>query len=130
MAINKKIKNLRGRYDDSYIKAHYSVPYSMISNGRYKHIDELLLYDGKLIKATLSPIDLSTIPFDGSQLYLVTSAEKNRLDLIALKFYGSSDLWWVICYMNNISDPLNLPIGKSLIIPVLSGLRKFPNPLA
>lgn len=130
MAYTKKIKNLRGRPNDTYVLAQYSVPYSINSNSRYKHIDELLLYDGKLIIATPGPTDLGVLPFGGSQTYTVPSSEENRLDLIALKFYGISHLYWIICYMNNIKDPLDVPAGTILFIPSISGLRKFPNPLA
>jgi hypothetical protein len=130
MAGTKKFKNLLGRLDDSYIRAHYQVAYSIRSNSRYKHIDELLLYNGKLIKSTLGPLDLTVIPFGMTTPYVVTAAEKNRIDLVALKFYGASSLYWIICYANGLSDPLDLPVGKPLFIPSLESLREFPNPLA
>jgi hypothetical protein len=131
MALNKKTKELNGILDDTnFINSHYTVPYSIKDNGRYKHIDELLLNDGKVIKATLGPIDMGIFPFDGASLFIVTAAEENRIDIIASKVYGAASLYWIICYANNIHDPLNLPISTPLYIPAISGLRQFPNPLS
>lgn len=121
-----KLKKLNGFVDDSYIKAHYLSSYSVNSDNRYKHIDTLLLHDNKLIKATMSPLDLNILP---TKTYIVSASEVNRIDLIALKFYGSSKFYWAICYMNNIADPLNIPAGTLLIIPDASSFRQFPNPL-
>jgi hypothetical protein len=128
--MNKKIKNLKGRVNSDYIKVQYVIPYSLENNSRYKHRDELLLRDGKVIKATSGPIDMGIIPYDGITLYTVTEAEENRIDIIATKFYGSASMYWVICMANNISDPLDLPIGRILSLPSASALRRFPNQLS
>lgn len=131
MAINKKIKDLKGRVNDTeFIKAQYTVPYSISSNSRYKHIDEILLADGTVIKHTLGPVDLSVYPFDGVDMYTVTAADENRIDIIATKVYGAAYLYWILCYINNIEDPLNVPVGRILLVPKISGLRQFPNPLS
>ena len=129
MIVKLKEKNLRGFLDDSYIVKHYLPSYSANSDNRYKHIETISLYDNKTIKATMSPIDLNIIPYNGIATYIVTSAEENRIDLISLKFYGASKFYWAICYMNNIADPLNVPVGTPLIIPDISCLKKYPNPL-
>lgn len=49
----------------------------------------------------------------------VTRSDVGRLDLLAAKYYGSrmSGLWWVIAYVNNISDPFDLVPGSTLRIP-------------
>jgi len=131
MAINKKIKDLKGHVNDTnFIKAQYTVPYGMKDNSRYKHIDDLLLDDDKVIKSTLGPVNLSIYPYEGTEMYTVTSADENRIDIVATKVYGSASLYWVICYMNSIEDPLNLPVGTILFTPPISSLRKFPNPLS
>ena len=130
MAITKRIKNLKSRKNDSYIKAQYVVPYSLENNSRYKHRDELLLEDKALIKATSSPVDMGIIPYEGLIFHTVTSAEENRIDIIATKFYGSASMYWVICMANNISDPLDLPAGRILALPASGSLRHFPNPLS
>lgn len=130
MANIRQIKNLRNRKNSEFIDAQYKVSYNVTSMSRYKHIDELLLANGKLIKSTLGPIDLSVFPFNGTQTYTVTSAEENRIDIIAFKFYGAASLYWILCYFNNIEDPLKIPVGTVLLIPELSSLKQFPNPLS
>jgi hypothetical protein len=125
-----RIKDLKGHLDDSYIIGHYQVSYDLTSDDRYKHIDELLLYDKKLIKATMGPIDLNFEAQDFIRpMYIVPEERENRIDLIALEYYGASKFWWVIAYANRLEDPFDLPKGKILIIPSLKGIRDFPNPL-
>jgi hypothetical protein len=128
--ITRQPRDLRGREEDTYIIKHESVPYGVSNNSRYKHVDELTLFDGKTIKATPSPIDLSIIPSIDMKAYTVPKHMENRIDLIALNFYGLSSMYWPICYMNNIEDPLDLPAGKILFIPSIVSLRQFPNPLS
>ncbi len=128
--IKRTEKNLGGRYNDSYIIKHETVPYGVNNNSRYKHIDELTLFDGKTIKSTMGPIDMSILPSGDLVPYTVPKHMENRIDLVALKFYGLSSLYWPICYMNNLEDPLDLPAGKILFIPSMASLRTFPNPLS
>jgi hypothetical protein len=128
--IKRKLKNMRGFSDAESIRAHYTTRYGFNDTSRYKHIDELLLEDGKLIKSTLGLVDLGVYPFDGISTHIVSAAEENRLDIIATKYYGSASMYWVLCYANVMSDPYDLPIGKSLIIPNKEALWKFPNPLS
>jgi hypothetical protein len=126
MAFVRKERDLGKRFNDPFILAQYAVPYTISSDSFYKHIDELKLADGKIIKATLGPTDMSVIPYDGFELTVVTD---NRIDIIATQHYGKASLWRAIAYMNNISDPLKLKQGQLLAIPNINGLRKFPNPL-
>ena len=39
---------------------------------------------------------------------------------IAFKYYGNSKWWHVLCDVNNIENPFELPEGESLLIPDLS----------
>jgi hypothetical protein len=128
--LKKQVKNLNKRENGSEILAQYTVPYGLDSLSRYKHIDELLLIDNNIIKATLGPVDLSIIPHNGLSTYTVPNYEENRIDLVATKLYGRASLYWIICYVNNISDPLVLPAGRILFIPDIQSLKRFPNPLA
>ena len=42
----------------------------------------------------------------------------DRLDLVATKYFGNSDLWWKIMdYNPEIVDPLNISPGTQLRIP-------------
>jgi nucleoid-associated protein YgaU len=40
-----------------------------------------------------------------------------RLDVIAHKYYGDEDYWWVIALANRIMDPFTLEVGRRLRIP-------------
>jgi hypothetical protein len=128
--IKRKDRDIRGRFDNSYVIKHEAVPYSIQSNNRYKHFDEITLFDGITIKAMPSPLDLAIIPIAGVTPYTVPKHMENRIDLVSLKFYGTSDMYWAICYANGIADPLNLPAKTILAIPHINGLRQFPNPLS
>lgn len=130
MTVKNKIKNLNKRENSKEILAQYVVPYSASSLDRYKHIDELLLTDGKVIKATLGPIDLGIIPYSNFSIYVVPEYEANRIDLVATRLYGSASLYWILCYANNILDPLKLEAGTILFFPDIDSLKQFPNPLS
>ena len=52
--------------------------------------------------------------------YEVPLAEENRLDLIANRFYGSSQYSWVISYLNEIEDGFTVHEGQRIKI-----LRNF-----
>lgn len=54
--------------------------------------------------------------------YTVTESEKNRLDIIAYSYYGTSNYWWVIAAANYIIDPFDIPVGTVLRIPPISSL--------
>ena len=40
-----------------------------------------------------------------------------RLDLLAYKYFGAEDLWYVIALCNDIVDPFSISIGTKLKIP-------------
>jgi len=49
--------------------------------------------------------------------YILTGTT-DRLDVLALDFYGDPTLWWVIAMVNNLAgDSYFLPIGVYLRIP-------------
>lgn len=67
-----------------------------------------------------------------SRLYTVTAQDIGRLDLLANRFLNSVNLWWVLAYVNNISDPTtDMFVGQELTIPriadVRSGLSNLEN---
>ncbi len=49
------------------------------------------------------------------QSYIIQ--EGDRLDILAQKFLGDFRLWWVIAFLNNIQEPLNLPVGLIIQVP-------------
>lgn len=125
--MNKRIKQLNKRLNDDSIKSQIVVPYTITSDSFYKHIDELILQDGKTIKATLGPVDLSIYPYNG----VVTDVVRdNRIDLVATKHYGKASMYRAIVYLNAIPDPLNIEDGTIVLIPNKESLKQFPNPLS
>ena len=51
---------------------------------------------------------------------------ENKADLISYKYYGAVNYWWLICEVNNITDPLTeLTRGKQLAIPSLSDILLY-----
>ena len=46
-----------------------------------------------------------------------TVVEGDRVDLIAYRYLGRADLWWVVCDYNDIFLPLELPVGQVLRVP-------------
>lgn len=56
-------------------------------------------------------------------VYYVEPGTQYRLDLISLKFYGTTVYDWVIAEVNNIADPIkDVKVGLKLIIPEPSRL--------
>lgn len=52
----------------------------------------------------------------------------NFLPNLAVKFYGTSSLWWIIARFNGIIFPLReIKVGTKLAIPQLNEISKFLN---
>jgi len=64
---------------------------------------------------TRERIDTSPRPDD----VFHTVVESDRIDLVAHRYLGRADLWWVVCDYNDIFFPLELPLGQVLRIPSL-----------
>jgi hypothetical protein len=46
-----------------------------------------------------------------------TVIEGDRIDLLAYRYLGQAELWWIICDYNDIFFPLELDAGTVLRIP-------------
>ena len=58
------------------------------------------------------------IPLSNNDSYVITTLG-DRLDLMALDFYGDTGYWWVIASANSLpGDSLFPPIGMQLRLPV------------
>jgi hypothetical protein len=68
-----------------------------------------------------------TLPSDPTDFaYFVERKYEARPDLIALTFYGDSNLWWVIAQYNSIIDPLaELVEGQLLFLPTPERVNLF-----
>ena len=52
-----------------------------------------------------------------------TVVEGDRIDLIAYRYLGRAELWWIICDYNEVFFPLELVIGIVLRIPSVDHLQ-------
>jgi len=60
--------------------------------------------------------------------YTVEGQYEGYPELIAYKFWGTVDLWWVLCVANNVIDPLtDIVTGKELKIPTLFSIDSALN---
>lgn len=55
---------------------------------------------------------------DGLQVVEHYVSDGERLDLIAAKYYGESEYYWVVCVANEIRDPFSIQPGDRLLIPI------------
>lgn len=63
------------------------------------------------------------VPFDlepGSRAYYYQPMDNEPWDLIAFKFYGDEELWYIIADVNGVADPFVFPKStERLAIPEL-----------
>ena len=62
---------------------------------------------------TRAQIDISPQPDDVFHIVV----EGDRIDLLAYRYLGQAELWWIVCDYNEIFLPLELPVGSVLRIP-------------
>ena len=81
---------------------------------RYNSTSFFQRFDGKRVfLTTIFP----PIPISPDDIF-VLSVEKDRYDLLANKFYGDPNLWWVIAQANKeVNGNLAVPIGRQIRIP-------------
>lgn len=61
--------------------------------------------------------NLPTIPLSADDFYYFVRAT-DRMDLLATRFYGDPNLWWVIAVANDMDIlPTNLQVGTTIRIP-------------
>jgi hypothetical protein len=58
-------------------------------------------------------IDTSAQPDD----IFHTAVEGDRVDLIAYRYLGRAELWWIICDYNDIFFPLEIAAGTVMRLP-------------
>lgn len=73
----------------------------------------LYIDGGQEFIGTRQRIDTSPRPDD----VFHTMVEGDRIDLIAYRYLGRAELWWIICDYNGIFFPLELGVGTVLRIP-------------
>ena len=88
-----------------YISRYQSFPY-------YYNVQ-----DNKYIYGTTSQLDTNV----GYSIHVVKT--NDTYDSIALDYYNSPSLYWIICDFNKVQDPFTSPqVGTKIKVPVLSNL--------
>ena len=64
----------------------------------------------------------SSIPENDNDIYVI-SQMGDRLDNLAVQFYGDASLWWYIAKANGLSD-FRVEAGKSLRIPASTNFSR------
>jgi len=65
------------------------------------------------------------IDMTGHSRYVVKASDLSRIDLIAYRVYRDSSLWWAICMVNGISNPLeDLSVSDILLLPKKENISK------
>jgi hypothetical protein len=95
-------------------------------------MDNRFLYQEKVIVDNIPERDyldntLSTFRMRRqSSNYRIIQEDLQRPDLIAHKVYDNVNLWWFICFINQIVNPFDeLVVGEVLIIPSIFDLWDF-----
>lgn len=76
-------------------------------------------------------LDLSESPFKDrvytktQDLYVVTSETEMRLDLISIKYFGTTEYIDIICEANGIFNPFSVKAGDVLVIPLFSSKEEI-----
>ena len=58
---------------------------------------------------------VDTTPRPDERFHTVVAGD--RVDLIASRYLGRAELWWIVCDYNDIFFPLELEVGAVLRIP-------------
>lgn len=92
---------------------------------RYTYSETLTKKDTK--KMYLSSIIYPKIKASNDDMYVI-SVLGDRLDILALKYYGDQNLWWIIATANNLNEAsYSITPGIQLRIP--SNVPKILNDL-
>lgn len=89
------------------------MPISLTTKSRLRFKEFLSIYGVEFWELDVLPV----IPESPADYYYYVTAQ-DRIDLLATRFYGDPNLWWVIASANNLDIlPTNLVEGTTIRIP-------------
>ncbi|RLC67140.1 MAG: hypothetical protein DRH97_05305 [Chloroflexi bacterium] len=92
--------------------------------GRYKKSWAYQDDDGRYFLGTFPAVTIP--PHSSDSIYVLEAGDVARPDLIAYKFYKSPEYYWVILWVNGISDPFEeMFAGRTIRVPALRRLMEF-----
>ena len=83
--------------------------------GRRSRYAASVLYTGREESFLGARPRTDTTPRPEDRFHTVVAAD--RVDLIAARYLGRAELWWIVCDYNDIFFPLELEVGAVLRIP-------------
>ena len=102
----------------------------------FKHISRYqncrVIYNSDINKSYFEVLNNDVIDTKNytPQYHLVEETERNRLDIIANKYYNDPTMYWVIAKANNMIDPFIIIPNTILTIPNRECLYAKGGPLA
>jgi hypothetical protein len=93
-----------------------------LNNFRYENIFKMYqTKDNKYFYNIIKKIDL--IPnLDPSQFFYFTIARKMPWTIASYNIYNTIELWWLLCLVNNINNPVIQPSAGTIIKALKSNL--------
>ena len=83
--------------------------------GRRSRYASAVLYMGREEAFLGARERIDTSPRPDDRFHTVVAGD--RIDLLAARYLGRAELWWVLCDYNDIFFPLELHVGAVLRIP-------------
>ena len=83
--------------------------------GRRSRYATAILYTGGAEEFLGTRVSVDAAPRPDDRFHTVVDGD--RLDLLAHRYLGRADLWWIICDYNDIFFPMELEPGSVLRIP-------------
>ena len=83
--------------------------------GRRSRYASAVLFTGKEESFLGARARVDAAPRPDDRFHTVVAGD--RVDLLAARYLGQADLWWVVCDYNDIFFPLELEVGAALRIP-------------
>lgn len=85
---------------------------SKIDDTRYENIFKMNKYNGYLNYNIIKKIDIGD-DLNPDFFYEITNNTIKPWTTLSFQIYGTQDLWWLICLVNKVQNPINNPeLGK------------------
>jgi len=70
--------------------------------------------------------DLGRVVINHTQPQRTNSGDVHRPDLLSFRVYGTIDMWWLLCWLNGIDDPINgIANGDVVEVPSMDDITRM-----
>jgi len=99
------------------------MPYDLTFDSRFRHTQRIIYDNKNTFGLWEAPAIFDKLSVNDIVEYVVESGYEGRPDLIAQKFYGSPNYYWILVMFNKPIDTIGWPPKKSVIkIPAKAGI--------